>query len=597
MFTLVLLAAILKPASRDNVAALLNVPFNLTHHFGYDGPWQTIPVLVSDPPQLVNLYPGGTYATCIPSINVRNIYGNYSSDDFPPDAGIFNLALADPTASSSSQNFYIAGPNEGGTIGSIDGGLNGMRAAGLAGEGLIITDSLSLGDGIHPVRDVSISAVYNATYTLPNGVHYPLDVGFLSLGASNNQFLGPFTANMVPLNLSAEGFIPSNTWGLHIGSVYPYVPASLVLGGYDQNRVIGNVSMWTAQNQPSDMIIGLLDVSIGVANGGSPFPFTLKSGLLVDAGKTTSRLNVRPNPTVPYLYLPEDTCRAIASYLPVTYMESLDLYSWDTTAPNYRKIVSSPSYLAFTFQTAGTPGNMTINVPFSLLNLTLTPPLVKTPTLYFPCKSYTPPGPNSEPYNEFHLGRAFLQAAFIGMNWYEDVWWMAQAPGPKYLAPFTISLDNSTTHIQSSEASISWFESWSDILVPLPGNGENQTANSTNLDNLDQENNESGLSSGAKAGIGVGTAGGALIVLVVVFFITQHSRKHKVLAIDQKYVPGAITPQEERDHTHFHSQLSRNVSQRQELDSTSRFSEVKSLTTASILQPPILELPVENERR
>jgi hypothetical protein len=314
------------------------------------------------------------------------------------------------------------------------------------------------------------------------------------------------------------------------------------------------------------MIIGLLDVSIGVASGGSPFPFTSKSGLLMDAGKTASRLNTRPNPTVPYLYLPEDTCKAITSYLPVAYMESLDLYSWDTASPDYQKIIASPSYLAFTFQIVEAPGNMTINVPFSLLNLTLTPPLAEAPTQYFPCKSYTPSGPNSEPYNEYHLGRAFLQAAFIGMNWHENIWWMAQAPGPKHLAPFTVALDNSTTSIQSNDASLSWFETWGGILTPLIGDGGNQTNNGSSLNSQDRGINHSGLSSGAKAGIGVGTSVGALIFLAVVSFLAQRSRKHKNVAGDQKCIPGALAQQGARDHNNGQSQISSYEWGMQELD-------------------------------
>ena len=33
---------------------------------------------------------------------------------------------------------------------------------------------------------------------------------------------------------------------------------------------------------------------------------------------------------------------------------------------------------------------------------------------------------------EYTLGRAFLQAAFVGVNWEPDVglWFLAQAPGP-----------------------------------------------------------------------------------------------------------------------------------------------------------------------
>lgn len=507
----------LSPVYAQNVASLFSIPFNLTHHFGYDGPWQAIPVLVSQPQQIINLYPGGTYDTCIPSINVANVVGSYPSIDYPTTAGLYDLSLAQPSIQGSSENYLIFGPSEGGTLGAIDGSLNGKNAAGLQGVGMIVTDAISWGDQVPGVNNVSISAMYNTTYTLPNGTSYPLDVGFLSLGASNNQFFDPFVGNMVPLELSATGVIPSNAWGLHIGSVHPYVPASLVLGGYDQNRVIGSVSAWTAQNLLFDMIINLVDISLGVESGGSPFPFNTKSIGLRDSGNEVSQLSIRPNPTLPYLYLPDETCRDIASELPVTYIEHLDLYAWDTASAVYQNIVKSPSYLAFTFQINDAPGNMTIKVPFALLNLTLTSPLVEVPTQYFPCKSYTPLGSNTNAGNEYHLGRAFLQAAFIGMNWNRNIWWMAQAPGPKQLAQYSVPLDNSTITLASSGDASEWLESWSDILTPLP----NAVAPNSEAD----DSRNTGLSTGAKAGIGVGVALGVVAIVAVILFLFRRSRK------------------------------------------------------------------------
>ncbi|KAJ9615311.1 hypothetical protein H2200_001386 [Cladophialophora chaetospira] len=567
VLTVLYVAIYTRVAQADNVAAPINVPFNLTHFFGYDGPWQAIPVLVSDPQQLIHLYPGGTYATCIPSVNVGNYESNYTSENFPTKAGIFDLALAQPALHGSSQNYYIVGPANGGTIGPVDGSLNGGRPSNLTGEGLMISDSLSWG-GIPTVSNVSISAIYNATYTLHNGTTYPLDVGFVSLGASNNQFFGDsdgtilYTANMVPLNLSATGKIPSNAWGMHIGSVYPIVKPSLILGGYDRSRVIGDVSTWSTQIvTTSDMIINLLDVSIGVETGAPPFPSFSKSGLLMDAGQVVDTLTVRPNPTVPYLYLPGDSCKAITSQLPVTYIQSLDLYSWNVTSPDYQNIVSSPSYLAFTFQVHESSDNMTIKVPFALLNLTLTPPLMDDPTQYFPCKSYSPQGPNSQSGNEYHLGRAFLQAAFIGMNWNQDIWWMAQAPGPYRLpVPDTITILNSTTELQPGGNSSAWAASWSNILKPLCIHGESVSSNCASSD--------TGLSTSAKAGIGIGAAFGALILLASIFFLFQHRKKQRCLA-------------------------GKGTSTRQELDGKSTYFGRQSPKSTAVSPGQISELPVE----
>jgi hypothetical protein len=71
--------------------------------------------------------------------------------------------------------------------------------------------------------------------------------------------------------------------------------------------------------------------------------------------------------------------------------------------------MSSPSALKFSFNTDS--GNGDISVPFALLNLTLDYPLVSTPTQYFPCASYTPSDDSL-----YHLGRALLQAVFLGQH-------------------------------------------------------------------------------------------------------------------------------------------------------------------------------------
>ena len=135
-------------------------------------------------------------------------------------------------------------------------------------------------------------------------------------------------------------------------------------------------------------------------------------------------ITVTMSPADPYLYLPQSTCAAIAAELPVVYQPDYGLYFWDTTDRRYSQIITSPAYLEFVFsKNSRNNANLTIKVPFSLLNLTLKAPLVEKPTSYFPCMGTT---------GTYALGRAFAQAAFIGVNWGLPAgnWFLAQAPGP-----------------------------------------------------------------------------------------------------------------------------------------------------------------------
>jgi hypothetical protein len=243
--------------------------------------------------------------------------------------------------------------------------------------------------------------------TLPNGRNYTIPVGNLALGAPNinqswNHAGELFNSSLVPSSLYLQGEIASNSFGMHIGSTAMSIPPSIYIRGYDQNRVLANVRVqdYNIHYFPID----LLDIGIGVAEGSSPFTFNSKNGLLT-YGNSSIRvsLQVIVERVSPFLYLSKSTYDAIATYLPVTYNTNLGLYFWDTTASAYRTIVTSPSYLSFTFRlNSSITETITINFPFSLLNLTLTPPLVASPTQYFPCTpydygKYTVSPPSAEP--------------------------------------------------------------------------------------------------------------------------------------------------------------------------------------------------------
>jgi hypothetical protein len=198
---------------------------------------------------------------------------------------------------------------------------------------------------------------------------------------------------------------PSNSFGQHIRSVNPSVSGSLFLAGYDQARVLGEIST------QSDALkgINIYAISTNVLNGASPRNLSAKfEGLLKSGNKNIGAAPpVHVLPHAPHLNLHQSTCRNIASLLPVTYSEALRLCIWNTEDPNYKIVISSASALGFTFRKGQlNTQNIIINVPFMLLNLALTKSSVDTPTPYFPC--------HTQSYNHYSLG---LQAAFFGTSW------------------------------------------------------------------------------------------------------------------------------------------------------------------------------------
>jgi len=202
---------------------------------------------------------------------------------------------------------------------------------------------------------------------------------------------------MIPGFLQANNYSPSNSFTLHIGSASLGPGGSLTFGGYDKSRVLGDVGIFDF-NTDVGMSLSLLDIEIGVENGGSPFDFISQDHLLRQNSTSPRASMTVINPLVPYLFLSADTCAAIAQHLPVTLQSDIGLYTWNTADPRYQRIVSSRAYLQFVFENK-VSSNTSIKVPFQLLNLTLEAPIVAIPQPYFPCR----------PHSQQILGRAFLQ--------------------------------------------------------------------------------------------------------------------------------------------------------------------------------------------
>lgn len=542
------------------------VEWNSTHSYGPDGPWPVVTIRVGtdahgDGLNTVDLHPGGIWQHMIPIGKFCN--GQPVGKCPTAAAGLYDV--------DASHN----------VIRNVTPGASGLvwqwgseMAQNLSGLAYNVLDVVSLNGAQGPdsnfqVGNSSITAVEAWTIELPDGTNYSTQVGTLALGApgkgnqpfSNVPNFGNVNGQTIPGYGNLNGNIPSNSFGLHYGSVPLNQTGSLVFGGYDQSRVLGDAAAFDLVGGNNQMIGQLLDIEIGVETGSTPFTnntihypgpssrtnITYISGLLQHNGSFPNGQPTVINPIVPYFFMSPQTCANIAQNLPVTFQPDIGLYTWDTNgsaAAQYQQIIKSPAYLAFVFDSPGA-SNITIKVPFALLNLTLDAPIVSTPQQYFPCRPFY--ANDGSGYYEF--GKAFLQAAFIGMNWEQNKWFMAQAPGPGVGASNVQPIGDADISINSDSISnfaTTWARDWT--VLSQSGSG------TTGDDKSGRGSSKAGLSTGAKAGIGVGVVfvGFALIgtLVYLVFRSSRLSRQkhHNMSRLTEPLPMQQYDPSNEYEH-------------------------------------------------
>ncbi|KAK4145718.1 uncharacterized protein C8A04DRAFT_35533 [Dichotomopilus funicola] len=534
---------------------------------GPDGPWNAVEVSLGGQSNIA-LFPGRLWSTFVTTTDYCSV-----------DSAVPHCA-----SGSYDTNRVSANKGSGTTLSiawqpDVQELSEGVKAVGTAPMHL---DSIDLQfKNVGAIDDHSLALIEDESqmYEYPGGAQYPIFTGCLSLGAADRYqtFTGGIggrsvNATMIPWYLKDQGQTASSSFGLHIGSAGPTatMPGSLLYGGYDRNRVLGDVVTFNGDLWSS---VTLLDIGIRVFDGASPFTASSSSssssssgsssssskitGLLAQGNSsisTSAGLSVLIDPCTPYLSLPQSTCDAIAEHLPVSYDAPLGLYLWNTSSPHYHHIVSSASALTFTFlgntQTAATQAGTTINVPFRHLNLTLSAPFTDTPVPYFPC--FTGTGSKGQPV----LGRAFLQDAFLGANWEQKKIFLAQAPGPNIPssggAVDAVNIQPGDVTLAASNGN-DWEESWKGVWTALTADqvrGSSASASasgsiptSTSSSSSGQgggsasagaeatQQQDAGLSMAAVAGIGVGAGvGGMMVVGLAVVFWRRWRKNQKKMA-------------------------------------------------------------------
>ncbi|KAL8921717.1 MAG: hypothetical protein Q9208_005647 [Pyrenodesmia sp. 3 TL-2023] len=472
---------------------------------GPDGPWQAVLVSV-----------GLTYSTASHSLM------------WPSGTSTTNILLADGRGRYSKSD---ANATSIGSAAESDAWLNPSNTSDSSYAHIHDDILIDQGTDLIGPYNASIYAYHQWDVSFPNGHNYTARAGILGLGPSESNplsFLG---------QMKAGGTIASTFCGLHMGSALLGQAGSMILGGYEQNRVLGDVGTFDLQtSDPNEnylFIPGplafLLDVVLDVETGGSPFnesssislwPGINDTRFYADqsrdrGGRTGSRL-ISFNPSVPYMYLPQGICKTAAQYLPLTWDAGLELYTWNI-GEDASRIIGSPAYMAFVLADIDAK-NVTIKVPFQLLNLTLLPPIVDTPTQYFPC--------DPKKHGPYVLGRAFLQAAFLGFEFEHNLAYIAQAPGPTMEQSIIKTYQpNSTSVIPNSLGTFasSWASSWKILDNDTTTNTSN--SDGTTVSQPTSSSSGGGLPGGAAAGVAVGCVLGALAIVAAASFLWRKRKK------------------------------------------------------------------------
>ncbi|CAO1606428.1 hypothetical protein XANCAGTX0491_009927 [Xanthoria calcicola] len=269
--------------------------------------------------------------------------------------------------------------------------------------------------------------------------------------------------------LRARNLIPSLSWAYTAGARYRSKGSfgSLTLGGSDISKYVPtNISFSLASDVARDLVVGIKSITSTYNNGSVSSLLPSPTLAFIDS-------------TVPYLYLPEDACKAFESELGLVYNKKNNLYFVDD--PLHQTLTNiNPK---FTFRLANDKSSdpsVDIILPYASFDLVLKPPLRSNATSYFPLRR----GNDSQ----ITLGRAFLQEAYIITDYDHQNFTVAQTRFGDTARP---------------------------NIVPIPWNA-------TVAPRVSE-----GLSRQATIGISTGSAILASLLIILALFCTFRRRKHR----------------------------------------------------------------------
>ncbi|KYG41059.1 hypothetical protein M433DRAFT_76677 [Acidomyces richmondensis BFW] len=383
---------------------------------GDDGTWSTFTIAVGSPPQPFRILPATT--------------GDVILLPFPPGCSGQLLENVSDCGELRGVDFFEGIPSRGfqsNKSKTWDGAPDNPYLLDLE-RNLFIntavygTDTVTLKGA---TIDASNQSLTKQTVALITTADFWL--GSLGLGISSTDLMPDSSTPSLLETLKAQNIIPSLAYGYTAGQSYqsPGVLGSLIFGGYDEARLaVDPIPI----NVPFDVTaahgLRLTITSLTASN-------TLQGYALQQFIAYPITVNV--DSAVSQLWLPSNICDKISSAFNLTYIEDGNYYIVNETTHRALKD-NSP---VFTFEVGSPSGasSIQITIPYSAFDLNLTLPLAINSIPYFPLRKAA----NS---SQFTLGRAFLQEAYLVVNWENSTFTIGQAVAQDNYT-HVISLENS----------------------------------------------------------------------------------------------------------------------------------------------------------
>ncbi|KAL8833442.1 MAG: hypothetical protein Q9176_007982 [Flavoplaca citrina] len=236
--------------------------------------------------------------------------------------------------------------------------------------------------------------------------------------------------------LRAKNLIPSLSWAYTAGAHYRSKGSfgSLTFGGSDLSKYIPtNVSFTLAPDVGRDLVVGIKSITSTFVNGSVSSLLPSPTLAFIDS-------------TVPYLYLPEDACKAFETELGLVYNEENNLYFVDE-ALHQTLLNINPQ---FTFRLGNdklSEPSVDVTLPYASFDLVMTPPMRENATSYFPLRR----GNDSQ----ITLGRAFLQEAYVMVDYDRQNFTVAQAVFDDTAQPNIVPIPWNATATPSNDKGLS----------------------------------------------------------------------------------------------------------------------------------------------
>ncbi|KAI4670598.1 uncharacterized protein J4E79_000884 [Alternaria viburni] len=446
---------------------------------GNDGSWSTFLVQVGTPPQTFNV---------LPATQAQNVWLPIADECVRLQGGSASCGSsrgAAPFQQSPSPGFQANMSSTWEAIGLYELGMG--RIHGITGNGLHGFDSVAL-------YNFTLEHLAVTAYASPG-----FWIGQMGLSPLPLNFSETISSPSLISALKSDGHIPSLTYGYQAGAPYrkTKIPASLVLGGYDLARASEPLTIDINTDMSRALTVGLQDIIVTDSLNG-----TLS---LVD----NERILAPIDSSIPEIWLPKSVCDRFESVFGLEYHERSGKYVLRDSARDRLRGLNPT--LTFTIGTnAVTGGNTTlIQLPYAAFDLQAGYPIFANATNYFPIR-------RADNESQYAIGRAFLQEAYIGVDF-----------------------ENGIFNVSAAR----WDDGEADIVTILAADRDSEVARGQ------------GISDGAIAGIVVGCVAAIVLCILCAWFFVwkpRRMRKQSTVLVEEKGAHDALDPAPELTSVTFH---------------------------------------------